>query len=150
MNRCRNFGAGCTVDGSVMKFSDQSKAALRNPFDVIETLNDIGFPQRSTRIQWPRVQTGCLDTELAPVAGTGEGDVPHMEFEVEIRVLDPVGMIEAHRHSHKALPECTRFMQAFVEEIENLLESYRTAWRRRLIVNSEAADVHRHVAGFQI
>ena len=57
-----------------------------------------GFPERAGPIQWPGVQAGDLDAELAPVAGFGQGDMAHVEFEVEVIIVDPVGMIEIQRH----------------------------------------------------
>ena len=39
-----------------------------------------------------------LDAQLAPVAGFGQGDMAHVELEVEVIIVDPVGMIEIQRH----------------------------------------------------
>ena len=37
--------------------------------------------------------------------GPGQGDVPHVVLEVEVRILDPIRVIEPQRHLHQALPE---------------------------------------------
>ena len=36
-----------------------------------------------------------MNTELAPIAGFGQRNVSNMEFEIEVRVLDPIRMIES-------------------------------------------------------
>ncbi len=39
-----------------------------------------------------------LDTELTPVAGLRQRDVPHVEFDVDVRIFDPVWTVEPEGH----------------------------------------------------
>ena len=56
-------------------------------------------------VERSRVQPRHLDAELPPIARPGQGDVPHVVLEVEVRILDPIRVIEPQRHLHEALPE---------------------------------------------
>ncbi len=76
--------------------------------------------------------------------------MPDVKLEVEIRVLDPVGVVQAHGHGDQALPKCARFVQALLEESQDVLERYSAARGSRLIVDGETANMHGHVARFQV
>src|SRR5690606_16414047 len=83
-----------------------------------------------------------LDAELAPVAGLRQRNVPDMELDVEIRILDPVRMVEVHRHMDDALPERPREMQPRLVILENAFESEMAALDGRLVVDRQPADMH--------
>ncbi len=134
----------------MMKLAHQSEAARRHAGDVIEAFDDIRLPERPVGIQRPCMQPSRLDAKLPPVAGFRQRDVPHVKFQVEIRVVYPVRMIQAHGHGHDALAERARFVQAFLEEPQDVLERHRTAGSGRLVIDSKTADVHRHIARLQV
>ena len=73
-----------------------------------------------------------------------------MKFEIKVRVFDPIRVIQTKRNPGKSLPKCLRFVQSFIKKIQNFFKGDLAARRCALVVNSEAANVHRRVAGFQI
>ena len=93
------------VDRRVVDLRHDREAAGGQPDDVVEALDDVHLPQRPAPVERPRVQPRHLDAELPPIARAGQGDVPHVVLEVEVRILDPVRVIEPQRHLHEALPE---------------------------------------------
>ena len=58
------------------------------------------------------MQTCGLNAQLAPITGRRQPYVPHVEFEVEILVLDPIGMIEIEGHVDELLPEVMNAISA--------------------------------------
>ena len=72
------------VDSAVVDLGIQRKTSFRDTFHVVQSLNDIGFPQGPPPVQRSRVQAGDLDTKLAPVPRAGQGDMTQVEFKVEM------------------------------------------------------------------
>jgi hypothetical protein len=66
---------------------------------------------------------------LTPVTGLGQRDVTHMELEVEVGILDPVGMIEVERDSHQPLAEHPGLVQPTLELGEDPFERDLAAGR---------------------
>ena len=91
-----------------------------------------------------------LNAELTPVTGLGKCDMTDMKLDVEVRVFDPVGMVEAHRHANDALPERAREMKACFVVFEDALEAEHAPFDRRLVVNRQAADVHGCIGRLEI
>ena len=67
--------------------------------------------------QRARMQPRDQDAQLPPVAGGGQREVADVIFDVEILVLDPVGVVERERNlrgwwartgSNRRLPRCKR------------------------------------------
>ena len=96
------------------------------------------------------MEASDLDAELAPVTGLGQRDMADVEFKVELRVLDPIGMVEIERHPHQPLAKAARAGQSGTDEVEDILEADETARRCRGIVDGDRADVHRCVRRLQI
>ena len=51
------------------------------------------------------MQACRLLRELARIARSGKGELAHVVLDVEVRVVDPVGLVQAERDSHQPLPE---------------------------------------------
>ena len=73
------------VDGRMVHFEEQCEATRREPLDIVETFDHVGFPERVRAVQRARVQPCDLDAELAPVARLGQSDMAPVEFQIEIR-----------------------------------------------------------------
>ncbi len=95
MDRRPDLGTGNPVDRGMMDLRNQGKTAFRNARHVVEALDDIGLPKRSRRIERPGMQACRLDAELTPVTGLRERDVADVKLEIEVRVVDPVRVIQA-------------------------------------------------------
>ena len=68
-----------------------------------------------------------------------------MKLEIEVGVLDQIGMIESEGHPHDLLPEAAREMQAGFDVGQDPLESDQSTRRRRLIVDRCGADMRRRL-----
>jgi len=91
-----------------------------------------------------------LDAELAPVAGGRQRHVAHVELDVDVLVLDPVGPVEVERHRDQPAPEHRRGVEPRLEELQDVLEPHEPARRRGRIVDAEPGDVQVLVAMFQV
>ncbi len=125
-----------------MDLGDYGKAAFGQAIHLVETLDDVQLPQRPIEIEGPRHESGDLDAELPPVTRPGQGDVPYVELQVEIGIVNPVGMIEVERHPHEALAEHPGLVKAAVDVGEDPLERHLAAGRGRRIVNRYASPGH--------
>ena len=79
-----------------------------------------------------------------------QGDVADMELEVELRILDPVGVVEIERHGDQLLAETTRKVQPALDVAQNALERHLAAGRRRLVVDREGTDVRRRARCLEV
>ena len=145
----QHLGAALAVDRRVVELGVEGEAALRDAGDVVEPLDDVRLPQRLAAVERPRVDARHLDAELAPVTRGRQCDVAHVELDVDVVVLDPVGTVEVERHRDQAAPEDRRAVEPRLEEIQDVLEPHEPARRRRRVVDAEPGDVHVLVAMFQ-
>lgn len=114
-----------------------AKGAAWQIGDSIETFDDVHLPQRSTAIERTCVQARNLVHQLAPVAWLGQRQVAHVELEIDLRILDPVGPVESQRNHRQAPPEDGRDMQSRAEMPKDVLERDLALGRRRWVVDAE-------------
>ena len=76
--------------------------------------------------------------------------MPHMKFEVEILVFDPVRMIEPEWNIDEFLPEGPRPVQPFFDMPQDRFEALRAARQGTRVIDLEAGDVHRCPRRFEI
>ena len=96
------------------------------------------------------MQARDLDAELAPVARLRQRDVPHVEFDIELGLLDPPGTIEHPRHGDEPAAKLREALDPRREEPQHVLEPHLAARRGRGIVDPETGDVHVVVAAFEL
>jgi hypothetical protein len=96
------------------------------------------------------MQAGYLNAQLPPVAGLGQGDVADMIFEVEIRIVDPIGMVEIEGNADQFLAETACLVQAALDMRQYVLEPDETSRRCRRIIYPNRPDMHRRVGGIEI
>ena len=72
---------------------------------VLETLDHPELPERPAAVERRRVQVRDQLGELLVRAGGRHRNVSHVEVEVEVRVLDPVRVVEPERHLDDAAAE---------------------------------------------
>ena len=112
------------VGSGVMNLCCNRVAALRQPVDIVEPLDDVHIPERTVHIQWPGVIARHVDAELAPVRGLGQAPVANVVFEVEVFVVHPVREVEFQRHPHEAPLEQRTHVQAALDMIEDVPEAH--------------------------
>jgi hypothetical protein len=122
------------VDRRVVDLQQHGEAAHRQVEEAVEALDHVHLPQRALQVQRPGVDARGLDAELAPVAGLGQGDVAHVVFDVEVLVLDPVGIVEVERHAQDLLAEHRQLAEPAFDMGQDLLEAHlaaRAPWTGR-------------------
>src|SRR5215475_12166958 len=88
-----------------MGLGHDGEAARGQALDVVEALDYVHLPKGLAEIEVARVQARHLDAELAPVPRLWQGNVADVVLKVEVRVFDPVGMVEAEGDLHQLLAE---------------------------------------------
>ncbi len=68
------------------------------------------------------MQSCDLNAELAPVAGLRQRDMTDMKFDVEIRIVDPVGTIEIQRHLFEFLAKGLGTVRSVIDEREDIFQ----------------------------
>ena len=118
------------------------------PSSVGEPLDDVALPQRARAVHVPTDDPRHLLGELVGRPGRRQTEMPNVVVEIEVRVVDPVGMIELHRHGHEAPPHgfepTDHPLEPTVDEIE------RIEVRRRPLVDGEPADMAHHRGGLHV
>ena len=129
------LGPGGAVDGGVVDLREDAEPTVRQP------LEDIGLPKRPAPIEGTPDDPGDDLGDLVVAPGRWHTPVADVEVEVEVGILDPVGVVEAERHLAEAAPQ--RF-----EQMEPALD-LRPPGRERVVVgvvlglgvDREAGDV---------
>ncbi len=129
------LGRGVAVQGAMVAFDQQRKATLRQSFHIVQPFDDHHFPWGAAQVKGGRVQTRDQNVELAPVAGLGQGHVAHVVFDVEILVIDPVGIVQPQGHMHQALAKDAGHRQARLDVAQDVLEAHRLLGRSGRVVN---------------
>ena len=150
VDRFGDLCAGNPVNRSVVNLGYEREAALRYAFDIVQAFDNVGLPQRLVSIERARMQACRLDAQLTPVTRRRQCNMTHVELEIEIGILDPVRVIKAKRNGDDALTERARLVQPLPEKLQNFLEGDASARCGALIVNGQAADMHRRPAGFHV
>ena len=135
------------VDGSVVNFDQQRKAARWQVHKTVQPLHHIDFPQRAVQVQRAGVDARRLNTKLPPVAGLGQGNVPHMVLKVKIFVLDPVRVRQLQRHAHYLAAKNRRAVQATLDMRQDAFEAHFATRCRGLVVNLEDGHIRVRMCG---
>ena len=130
------------VDGGVMRLGDHREAARRHTLHVVQPFDDVELPQRPVEIERTRDEASHLDAQLPPVTRRRQRDVTNVKLEVEVGILDPVGVVEVERHPHQPLAKDARLVQPLVDVVEDPLERDPTAVRGRRVVDRQAGPRH--------
>src|ERR1019366_9774672 len=88
-HRGEDVAPGDTVDGGVMDLGVDRRSPAAQPGDEVE------LPQGAAAIQRTGVDAGHLIGQLRVTARGGQGKLADVELDVEVRVVDPVRMVEA-------------------------------------------------------
>ena len=124
-----------------MHLEIDGKTVRRHALDIVQAFYDVEFPQRSGHVQWPGVQARDLDAELPPVAGLGQGEVAQVKIQVELLIVNPVGVVDVCRGALDLLAEYRGRIEAIAHVLLNVLEAHRLVAQVRLVVEVDQADV---------
>ena len=113
--------------------------AGRKFLDPVQSLDHHHFPERPRLVEWPRVKSRQVDTELAPVTGLRQAAVLHVVFEIEILVVGPVGKVEFEGNAHEAAPKHRAHVQAALDMCQDLLETNDLLARHRGRIENRGA-----------
>jgi hypothetical protein len=149
MDGADQLRACLAIDGAVVNLQVQREAARRQPGDVVEAFDDVGLPQRLAAIEWTRMDARDLDAELAPVAGMRQRNVPHVEFDVDVRIFDPVWTVEAERHGDESTAKQRQGVEPRLEKAQDVLEANPALGCRGRVIDAQPGHVHVLVATLQ-
>ena len=107
---------------------------------ALEPLDHVELPQRTAAVEGARDEARALLAQLPRVARRRQPDVAHVEVEVEVRILDPVGMIEAQLHLHQAPPIRRQQVQPVLDQLLDVVEADGSR-RGGRVEDGEAGDV---------
>ena len=93
------LGARHAVDRRMVDLAQQRHVA------VVEALDHVDLPQRPGPVERPAHDLAGERGELGRLAGGGEDVAADVVVEIEVRVLDPDGVVEAERHLHHPAAE---------------------------------------------
>ena len=144
------FQPGLAVDIGVVEADQYRKAARRHPFDIVHPFDDVDLPGCAFHIDTARHGTGSKDAQLTPVTGLRQADMAHMVLDIEILILQPVGVIQLERRLFQTAAEVGGSVQPVVDVLQDILVPHQTTGRGALVAEPEAADHHRLVGGFKI
>jgi hypothetical protein len=87
-----------------------------------------------TEVYGPCVQARRQDAELPPVAGSRQGNVANVKFEVEMPIVYPVWIVEIQRYVDQALAKYSRRADPLPYVLEYRAEVDLAVRRRRRVV----------------
>ena len=149
MHHFHQVDAAHPVDRRVVNLGHHCIRSLGDAWNIVEPFDDGEFPRRARQVERAGEYPCCLDAKLAPVTGFGQGNVADMIFKIEIRVFDPIGIVEVERHANKPLADCAAQLFATVKEVQDILEADEATWRCGRVVNQDRADMHRRIRRFE-
>ena len=88
-----------------MRLQDQCETALRYAVDSVQAVQHADFPQRPVHVHRLVVVLADEARELPPRAGFRQTAVLDVILDVEMLVVDPVGVVEFERNPHQAAPK---------------------------------------------
>ncbi len=142
MDGADQLRAGLAVDGAMVNLQVEREAARRQSGNIVEALDDVGLPEWLAAIERTRMDACDLDTELTPVARMRQRDVPHVEFDVDVRILDPVRTVESEGHRDQPATKEWQGVEPCLEETQHVLEADPAFGRRGRIINAQPGHVH--------
>ena len=102
------------IDGGVVDLGENAHQATLEPTD------DVPLPQRARPVEGRDDDPGDLLGELHVVARRGDGDLPEVELEVEVGIVDPVGVVEVERVGHQLAAVDVEQVDALLEHLADL------------------------------
>ena len=140
----QQLGARGAVDRGVVDLREDAEPA------VGQALDDVGLPERPAPIEGTPDDPGDDLGELVVTPGRRHAGVADVEVEVEVGILDPVGVVEAERHLAETAPQR-------LEEMEPALDLRPPGGERVVVgvvlglgVDREAGDVAELRARFHV
>ena len=103
-----------------MHLGEQRETAQRHPLELVEAFDKPGLPKRPRHVERLRHQLVDQLEELFARAGPWQRGGPDVVFEFEGVVVDPVRIVEVHRHPDKLLAKAARQRDAPAIELEDV------------------------------
>ena len=97
----------------------------QRPASVLETLNDPDLPQWMLSIERPAGNVRDHLAELARATRRGTADAADVVVDVEVRIFDPHGMVQAERYFDDPAPERREEVDARRKDVLHRLERIR-------------------------
>ena len=124
---------GRAVDGGVVGLGEH------RPSTVGEALDDVGLPQRPRAVHGSPDDACHLLGKLVGAPGRRQTDVADVIVEIEVGVVDPVGMVESEGHFDQPSPHRFETADECVEAVVRSLVGVEVG--RRPFVDRQAVDM---------
>ncbi len=85
--------------------------------------------------------------QFVPTGGSRESHMVHVGFEIKVRIVDPVGLIDTKRNFYQAAAKYPGSIQARLDQLVVAAKVESAAWGA---TENDATDVHRSTWCFQI
>ena len=142
--------AGLAIHIGVVKANQYRETVGRHTFNVIHALDDVDLPGCALHIDTAGHGAGGEDAQLAPVARLRQAYMADVIFQIEIFILQPIGIIQLERRMLETATEIGRRVQPVRNVLQNFLVADNSVRRSALITEPEAANHHRLIGSFEI
>jgi hypothetical protein len=106
-----------------------------------EAVDQVDLPQRPRPVERPGVDAGDLLGQLRVGPGRSQGNLAHVELEVEVGIVDPVAVVEVEGNRGEAPAEGRHQWEAFGDELLEARQGQLAAGRGRRIEDRQRPDV---------
>ena len=108
---------------------------------IVQSVDEIGLPQRPGPVQRPREDARHLFGELLVAGRRRERELADVVLEIEVGVVDPVGVVEPQRHRFQAPAKRGQQRQALGDERLQVVELEPARRPGARIEHGECADM---------
>ena len=106
-----------------------------------EPADDVDLPERTTAVQWTRVQPRDLLGQLGAITGGRQRQLADMEVEIEVCVVDPVGVVGTEWHLDQSPAQRGQQVQPRGDEVLHLRTGQPAVGRCARVVDGEPGHV---------
>jgi len=108
---------------------------------AFEPMDQVELPERPGAVQRTAEDARHLVRQLLVAPRCGQSELPHVEVEVEVRVVDPVRVIQAERHLGEAPAEWGQQRQPLDDQLLDVVEVDLVARRGGWIEHRDPRDM---------
>jgi hypothetical protein len=106
-----------------------------------QSVDQVQLPEGSRSIEGPCVDPRHLLGQLGVGSRRGQRDLAHVKLEVEVRIVDPVAVVEVERHLGQPPPERRHEREALGDQVLEPRQRQPAVLGRGRVVDRERAHV---------
>ena len=105
-------------------------------------MDEVNLPRRAVHVQRAAENARGQRVERLPILGGGQAQLANVVFQIEARILDPIGMIQAEGHVDQPPSSGRHQVQALLVETHHGFQGQRPVRRRGRIQDGDRGHVH--------